>query len=125
MKKLTLLMIAGVLSMAVYAQDSDAFKVIEPQQFEQAVKSNQKVLIDVRTREEYDDGHIPHAGNIDFYGDDFKSKMDYIDRNKPLYIYCKSGHRSSMASQMLKGMGFKNVVELKGGYLAWKGKLEK
>lgn len=78
-------------------------------------------LIDVRTPEEFNEGHIENAVNIDFYSDQFIDEINKsLDKNKTVFLYCKSGGRSGKAYTMLKENGFKEVYDLKGGYSNWK-----
>ena len=76
-------------------------------------------LIDVRTPEEYSQGHLIGAVNYDWYDSTFVDKVSVAyDKNAPLYIYCRSGKRASEAAAALDKAGFE-VFNLKGGYLAW------
>jgi len=76
-------------------------------------------LLDVRTPEEFAEGHIQGAVNIDIYDAQFSSQLDKLDKSKPVYVYCRSGARSSNASEMMKKKGFKEVYNLIGGYAAY------
>ncbi|MCX2680409.1 rhodanese-like domain-containing protein [Galbibacter sp. EGI 63066] len=82
--------------------------------------SENEVLIDVRTPEEYSKGYIEKAVNIDVKSDDFVEKVEQIDKNKNVYLYCQSGGRSLKASKILDSLGFKHVYNLDGGFTAWK-----
>lgn len=77
-------------------------------------------LIDVRTPKEFNEGHINKAKNIDFFDTNFLAKMSELNKDAPLYIYCRSGNRSGKAAAKLKELGFKEVYDLKGGVLDWK-----
>ncbi|WP_456060373.1 rhodanese-like domain-containing protein [Brachyspira pilosicoli] len=88
---------------------------------EKAIKlvnsSTNLVILDVRTREEYLSGNIPNAINIDVLSQDFKSKIDMLDKNKEYLIYCRSGNRSSIASSIMSTNGFINIYNLENiGY---------
>ena len=74
------------------------------------------LLLDVRTHEEYSEGHIEGALNLDIYDKQFSIELDKLDKTKPVYVYCKSGGRSSNASEIMKEKGFKEVYNLVGGY---------
>jgi len=87
--------------------------------FKAKIDSNKLQLVDVRTPEEFKEGHIKNAGNIDFYDSDFLTQMNKLDKNKPLYIYCRSGGRSGKAAKQLKEQGFTEVYDLQGGILDW------
>lgn len=93
--------------------------VILPQEFEMAISNNKVQLLDVRTSEEFEAGHIQNAVNIDVLQDDFTSKIKDLDPKEPVYLYCRSGRRSEKASTILKGLGFEEIYDLKGGFLNW------
>ena len=76
-------------------------------------------LIDVRTAKEYKNGHIPNSQNLDFLNGDFQKGISSLDKEKPVYVYCKSGNRSGKAAAALKEKGFTKVFDLEGGYSAW------
>ena len=81
------------------------------------------VLIDVRGRQEYSDGHIPGAVNIPV--ESIAKASEIInDMDTPVYIYCYSGRRSSMAAGALKKMGYSNVKNI-GGIVSYKGQLDR
>ncbi|QRR00068.1 thioredoxin domain-containing protein [Dyadobacter sandarakinus] len=76
-------------------------------------------LMDVRTPAEYQDGHLAKSKNIDYKAADFEDKSRTLDKNKPVFVYCLSGGRSAAAAQKLAASGFKEVYDMKGGYLKW------
>ena len=81
------------------------------------------VLLDVRTPQEYAQGHIPGSKNIPLQTlHDAKAAVK--DKGTPLYVYCQSGARSSQAASLLKQMGYTNVTNI-GGIAAWRGKVER
>ena len=86
------------------------------------LKNDDIQLVDVRTPEEYSEGHLDRAVNINWYEADFTDQFDKIDKNETIYVYCKAGGRSAMAQEKLNAIGFKKVVNLEGGYDAWKAK---
>ncbi len=78
-------------------------------------------LLDVRTPVEYAGGHLQGALLADWKDkDEFSRRIGFIDKNKPVYIYCLGGGRSEAAAEKMRAMGFKEVFELKGGINAWK-----
>ena len=83
-------------------------------------RSNQNfVIIDVRTPEEYANGHIEKAINLDFYSETFKDELDKLDRDKVYLIYCRSGNRSGQALNMMAELGFSEVYNMLGGMARW------
>ena len=88
-------------------------------------ESEESVIIDVRTDDEFSTGYISGAVNIDFYmGNKFISEIDKLDKSKSYFIYCKSGARSGQTCELMKQKGFKKVYNLEGGILGWTGELE-
>jgi thioredoxin len=77
-------------------------------------------LIDVRTPEEYADGHLKNAVNINIKSGDFKDKINQLDKTKPVFVYCLSGGRSSSAANEMATMGFKEIYNLDGGIMKWR-----
>ncbi|MDE7315796.1 MAG: rhodanese-like domain-containing protein [Mucispirillum sp.] len=113
------LFMAAALFIPVFAfaeiKNEDAAKVDE------LIKSGKYTVIDVRTKEEYNAGHIQGAINFDYYNDNFGKTIEteLKDKNKPYIIYCRSGRRSLYAADILEKLGFTNVTNMKGGILAW------
>lgn len=79
------------------------------------------LIIDVRTPDEFSKGHIQKAKNIDWNGDDFEKQIATLDKAKPVFVYCLSGGRSSSAASKMRKDGFKEVYELDGGIMKWRG----
>ncbi len=92
--------------------------VLDVATFKNAI-NNDVQLVDVRTPKEYNQGFIKNAKNIDYFSDDFKTQFEGFNKEQPIYLYCRSGGRSGKASKILKELDFKEVYDLKGGYLAW------
>ena len=88
-------------------------------------ESEESVIIDVRTDDEFSTGYIGGAVNFDFYmGNEFISEIDKLDKSKSYFIYCKSGARSGQTCELMKQKDFKKVYNLEGGILGWTGELE-
>lgn len=88
-------------------------------EFEQHLQHDNILLVDVRTPQEFAQGHLRGAVNIDIYNDNFLSRMQSLDTTQTLLLYCHSGNRSKQALQMLEKSGFKAVYDLDGGILEW------
>ncbi len=80
------------------------------------------VIIDIRTKPEYDSGHIENAVMIDFYSKNFYEEISKLDKSKTYFVYCRSGNRSGKSLKQFKNAGFTQVYDLKGGINAWKAK---
>lgn len=95
-------------------------KLLNKNKFKEQISEDSVLLVDVRTKNEYINGHIENAYHADvLLESDFKNKFTEFNKEKPIYIYCRSGARSKMAAQLLCEMGFKKIYDLKGGYLTW------
>ena len=80
-------------------------------------------LIDVREQKEFEGGHILGARNIP--STQLKMRMKELRKDKPVYLYCQSGMRSTRAAQMLYKKGYRELYQLNGGFKTWKGKIKK
>ena len=95
--------------------------LLPPNDFKKKVETTENpVIVDVRTPEEYSEGHLANAMNMDWDGDAFHQQIQSLDKNASVFVYCYGGGRSSAAAKELKKQGFKNVYDLKGGFSAWK-----
>ena len=83
------------------------------------VKDENIVLIDVRTKEEYDSGHIPRSINIPYT--EIENEIDY-DKDKPIAVYCRTGKRSKEAALTLEKMGYTKIYDI-GGIDNYEGEL--
>ncbi|MDH3729997.1 MAG: rhodanese-like domain-containing protein [Acidimicrobiia bacterium] len=77
------------------------------------------VLLDVRTPEEYAEGHIAGSDNIDFYEAAFADSIAELDRDASYVVYCHSGNRSSQTLELMRQLGFTDVTDVAGGIVAW------
>lgn len=117
--KQIILMMSFISMLFGTAQDS-AVKVLPVDEFKAQIEKGKIQLVDVRTPDEYNSGHIKNAKNIDFFATSFTNQFEKLDKEKPVYIYCRSGARSKKASNKLSEMGFTEIYDLQGGYLNWK-----
>lgn len=102
-------------------QSGNVAEHVDVKKFNELIEGGQGLLLDVRTPDEYAAGKIAGATNVDFYSTDFKETVGKLDKDKPVYIYCRSGRRSAIAMSMMAEMGFKAVYNLSGGIGAWQG----
>jgi rhodanese-related sulfurtransferase len=80
------------------------------------------ILLDVRTPEEYQSGRIPQSININLMDRAFMTQIALLDKEKPYFIYCRSGARSGQACAMMANQGFE-VYNLAGGIIGWRGEI--
>ena len=95
-------------------------QLLGPIEYKMAIdKSNEPIILDVRTPEEYAAGHLTNAININVLDKSFKKEIQNLDKAKTIFVYCKVGGRSADAAIQLTKNKFNNVVDLKGGIMAW------
>ena len=88
---------------------------------EQMKKNNQEyMIIDIRTKPEFDSGHLEDAVMIDYYSNEFYNNISKLDNTKTYFVYCRSGNRSGKSLKLFHKAGFTKVYDLKGGINAWK-----
>ena len=95
---------------------------LSPEEFQLFINNDSIQLIDVRKPSEFVTGHIPNAVNIDFLSEDFASNIIKLNKEKPVYIYCRSGKRSNESVIEFEKAGFTKIYDLEGGVLNWKSK---
>ena len=93
---------------------SEAFNLIQQNQ-----GNSDFVVLDVRTANEYNSGHIESAIMIDFYTDTFEAELSLLDKDKTYLIYCRSGNRSAQARDIMENLGFSVVYNMQGGFNDW------
>ena len=128
-----LLVIGATLTGGCVGQEAEAptqpapaqiIEHISPQDASTLIHENQNnpdfVILDVRTPEEFAEGYIENAINIDFYAETFRNDINQLDKNKTYLIYCRSGRRSADALGIMAELGFTEVYNLLGGIIDWK-----
>jgi thioredoxin 1 len=88
--------------------------------YDASSKATDALLLDVRSPEEFEGGHIANAENINWNGADFEKEVAAYSKDKTVYIYCLSGGRSGQAANFLRKNGYSNVIELNGGMMKWR-----
>lgn len=122
-----LLSIIGLFTSCFCCCGQQKFKTIDADKFEQMIAMPDVQLVDVRTQEEYNEGHIKEGRilNLNVQKDDFMSKAKkLLDKKRPVAVYCRSGKRSANAANKLSAEGYE-VIDLKGGILEWQSRGKK
>ncbi|MFP9099779.1 rhodanese-like domain-containing protein [Flavobacterium sp. RHBU_24] len=121
MKKLFIALLFSTALFSCKKEQKTGVEQIPPAAFEKEMIDNPGQVIDVRTPKEFTSGHIESAKNLHIYDQDFGARLDSLDKNETVYVYCKAGGRSAEAVETLEQKGFKHIVELEGGLDAWNG----
>ncbi len=103
-----------------YFSTKKMVKTLSQEEFKAGYRKAQ--LIDVREQNEFDGGHILGARNIP--STQLKMRMKELRKDKPVYLYCQSGMRSTRAAQMLYKNGYRDLYQLDGGFKKWTGKIK-
>ena len=129
MKKLVFLLLA-VMTLTACGQDKEndqgaVYVNITAEEAKQIMDSEEGyIILDVRTQEEYDEGHIPGAIVISHEEIEEKAEEVLTDKDQLILVYCRSGRRSKIAAEALAELGYTNIKEF-GGILDWPYEVEK
>lgn len=119
MKKNLMAALLSIVGACVGCNASDITNV-GPLEFQnQIAASSNSAVLDVRTPEEYNEGHLADAENLDVTNSkEFDAGLQKLDKSRHYFVYCRSGRRSMKACEIMKSQGF-DVTNLKGGIIAW------
>lgn len=106
------------------AQEKSSVKKISPRKLERKLKKDIQ-LVDVRTEKEFGEQRIGKAVNLNVDDANFEKAVQKLDKSKPVYLYCRSGKRSSKAAKKLDSLGFSKIYDLEGGINSWNKKKAK
>jgi rhodanese-related sulfurtransferase len=99
---------------------SEAIELITAAEMKEISKIEGIQLVDVRTPNEYNEGHLPNALNIDFLDKNFEINIQQLDKTKPVIVYCQRGSRSAKCASQLIANGFVKIYDLDNGFSKWK-----
>ena len=119
---LTIVFVIALSSLGCENEVDSGITVVSAEEMQTILKMDAVQLVDVRTPEEFSEGYIANAQNIDFKSPTFEQDILKLNKDKPVMLYCHSGGRSAKCAQKLKDAGFKKIYDLKGGISKWKHK---
>ena len=117
MKRLTFLL--ALLSLAVALPAADKPKDVSVNEAQKLIQEGKVLVLDVRTPEEFKEGHIEGAVNIDFNGKDFATQIQKLDPSKPVLVHCQGGGRSGRSLPLLEQLSFPQIYHLHEGFGEW------
>lgn len=110
---LILVLIIGIGMFNLFSKSDGTNLSVE--EFKEKFQDDKGVVVDVRTKQEYDAGHLAITdAQYDIINGDFQEKLSDLDKDKTYYLYCRSGSRSGQAAKMMKNKGFENVYNIGG-----------
>jgi len=114
-----LIALTVVFFMSCGNPNSQIIEDVNAVKFHQLIEEAEGIIIDVRTSQEFNSKHIIDATNIDYYSEYFLDKLEIFRKDTPIYVYCRSGGRSSSAANEMEKLGFTKVYNLIGGIGSW------
>ncbi len=120
MKHSTFCLVLLLFSFSCKKSTSSEITIIDKDFLLDEVVGKNVQLVDVRTQEEYESGHIEGAINFNVINNEtFLEQIDSLNKDEPVYLYCKMGGRSNRAAQLLKDQGFTRIYDYSAGYNDW------
>jgi phage shock protein E len=120
------LTVALVLGLAAPLAAATKATDVTPEKAQTLIQDKAKtpnlVILDVRTPEEFSEGHLSGAVNVNIAAPDFQAKLEKLDRSKEYLVYCRSGSRSQQAVRAMEKLDFKSLYHLYQGVLGWQEK---
>jgi len=108
------ILIIGIIMFNMFTKQSNGID-ISIDDFKEKFEEEQGVVIDVRTQEEYEEGHLVKTDKLlDFSNGEFQESLSELDKEKTYYLYCRTGNRSGQAARIMKSEGFENVYNVGG-----------
>lgn len=100
---------------------ADPAKHVKADEAAKIVAEGKTVIVDVRTADEFKDGHIKGAKNIDIMSSDFEAQLTKLDKTQPTLVHCQAGGRSMRALKVFEKLGFEHLIHLDEGFGGWEG----
>lgn len=122
MKKAVALAVAAIASVGLLAgcsSSNEATKKVDPVEFSEVIAQPGVIILDVRTPEEFNAGHIANAININVADSNFSSEVSKLDKNATVAVYCRSANRSAVATNEMAELGFTDMYDMQGGIIDW------
>ena len=116
MKRILLFFLLIIYSCQIF--ESSEINVISDAQFTE-IQDTDYILVDVRTTEEYESGHIQDAVNFDFYSESFQNDILTLDKSSSIILYCRTQNRSTKTANYLKENGYEEITVIEGGITSW------
>lgn len=114
-----LLLTTLLLLIPAFAFAAEPAKHVKAEEAAKIIAEGKTVIVDVRTPDEFKDGHIKGAKNIDIMASDFEAKLGKLDKTTPTLVHCQAGGRSMRALKVFEKLGFTNLIHLDEGFGGW------
>ena len=108
-----------LLLLPAFMHAADPAKHVKADEAAQIIADGKVAVIDVRTPDEFKEGHIKGAKNIDILSSDFEAQLGKLDKTQPTLVHCQAGGRSTRALKVFEKLGFTNLIHLDEGFGGW------
>jgi len=108
-----------IIACTLPAMAEDKVKHVDAEAAATLIQAGGITILDVRTPEEFREGHLQDANNADILSKDFATQLGVWEKSKPILVHCQAGGRSTRSLAMLEKQGFTTVYHLDGGLNAW------
>jgi rhodanese-related sulfurtransferase len=119
LKQISIISILGAVLLTGCASGSESAMNLDSVAFEAKTQESGVIILDVRTKAEFDEGHIANAININVESDTFLDEIAKLDKSKTYAVYCRSGRRSADAVAKMSNEQFISLAHLNGGVINW------
>ena len=119
MKKIILFVIPLALLLTACGTTGGKVTNLNVTDFAKKISDKSVVVLDVRTPGEFQSEHLENAINVDYEGSNFEGEVQKLDKSKTYAVYCRSGRRSGLATEIMAKDGFKSIFNLDGGIEDW------
>lgn len=113
------LLIALLSILPAFTFAADKAKHVDAEVAAKLIAEGKVTIVDVRTKEEFSEGHLKDAKNIDITEPTFEAELARLDKSQPVLVHCQAGGRSTRALPTFEKLGFTNIIHLDGGYSGW------
>lgn len=117
--KIIFFTISTIVSIFFANAQQATIKNVNSTDFKKLIEKKDGILLDVRTLYEFEGGHIKNADQLNYYAFSFKENLLLLPKDKPIYVYCRTGYRSGKTAEILRANGYKNVYNLQYGLKDW------
>lgn len=108
-----------LLLLPAFMLAADPAKHVKADEAAKIIADGKVAVIDVRTPDEFKEGHIKGAKNIDIMSKDFEAQLGKLDKTQPTLVHCQAGGRSTRALPVFEKLGFTNLIHLDEGFGGW------
>lgn len=112
-------LLALLLLMPFFTFAAEPVKHVKADEAAKILADGKTAIVDVRTPDEFKDGHLKRAKNIDILSSDFEAQLGKLDKTQPTLVHCQAGGRSTRSLKVFEKLGFTHLIHLDDGFAGW------